>query len=91
MSNIIRQPKGLALPSGVAEKREQERIEKMIPLAIESEEKAKADFQAFLEEHNVFFEVHLDYRETQQGKRAIGQGLTFISKLRLPEEEQLIQ
>ena len=91
MGNIISPNKGISLPNGLAERREQERIAQLKPLAIEAEQKAREDFQKFLEEHDVFFEVHLDTRETLRGKKNIGHGLTFISRLRLPEEQQKIQ
>ncbi len=91
MGSILSPNKGIQLPHGLAEQREKERIQKLIPVAIEQENKARDAFQLFLDEHNVFFQVHLDYRKTEGGERPIGQGMTFISKLRLPEEEQKIQ
>lgn len=90
MGNIIKPPKGISLPNGVAEQRERERLQALIPAAEEQEQKAKEAFQVFLDTHNVVFDVHLDYRETVNGKRAIGQGMTFISRLRLPEENTTI-
>jgi hypothetical protein len=89
MGKIISGLKGIALPNGVAERREQERLDKIAPLADAEQKKEMEDFQGFLDEHNVTFEVHFDTRETIRGKKTIGQGLTFISKLWIEEEAQI--
>lgn len=90
MGNIIKPPKGISLPNGVAEQRERERLQALIPAAEEQEQKAKEAFQVFLDTHNVVFDVHIDTRKSANGERIVGQGLTFISKLRLPEENTTI-
>lgn len=90
MGNILRPNKKLQLPNGLAEQREREEFEKILPLAKEEAARANADFQTFLDEHNVTFEVHFDERKTVNGTQIIGQGLTFISKLLTEKQSPVI-
>lgn len=91
MSKIISPNRGISLPNGLAEHREQERIEALIPLAQDEEKKAHTDFVTFLEEHNVDFKVYIDKRSTDQGERVTKQGVIFLSNLRFSKEKQKVQ